>query len=122
MSTTQHKKLTAAQRRKLRVRKKVSGSQARPRLSVFRSASHLFVQVIDDVAGETLVSVGTHGKTGVGDKGTKKVDLARQVGQKVAELCRSKNIEAVVFDRNGFRYHGRVRAVAEAAREGGLAF
>ena len=122
MSTTQQKRLTAAQRRKRRVRKKVSGSDSRPRLSVFRSATHLFVQVIDDVAGQTLVSVGTHGKAGIGSKGSKKVDQAREVGQKVAELCRSKNIVAVVFDRNGFRYHGRVRAVAEAARAGGLAF
>lgn len=122
MSIRINDKLEGRARRKLRVRKRVSGTAERPRISVFRSAKHLFVQVVDDVAGKTLVSVGTHGKTGVGGAAGHKVDKAKAVGQKLAELCQEKKISAVVFDRNGFRYTGRVRAVAEAAREGGLSF
>lgn len=122
MSISIAAKLSGRVRRKVRVRKKISGSQERPRLSVFRSARHVFAQVIDDVAGNTVVSVGTHGGSATGSKDDNKVDQARAVGKRLAELCREKNITAVVFDRNGFRYHGRVRAVAEAAREGGLTF
>lgn len=122
MSVRINGKLTGRTRRKLRVRKRVNGTAERPRLSVFRSAKHLFVQVVDDVSGRTLVSVGTHGKTGLNVAEGHKVDLARAVGKKLAELCQGQQIGAVVFDRNGFRYTGRVRAVAEGAREGGLSF
>lgn len=108
-------------RRKIRVRKHVFGTDVRPRLTVFRSAKHMYAQIIDDVTGKTLAAVSTVGKASAAADG-KKVDQAKAVGLKVAEACKAKNIEAVVFDRNGFRYHGRVRAVAEAAREGGLKF
>lgn len=122
MSTRKNARLTGQQRRKQRVRKKVTGAPERPRLSVFRSAKHMFVQVIDDVADNTLVSAGTHGKSGVGDDNMSKVEQARAIGKAIADKCRSQNITAVVFDRNGNRYHGRVKAVAEGAREGGLRF
>ena len=114
-------KLNPRQRRKIRVRKRVTGSEVRPRLSIFRSAKHIYAQVIDDVAGTTLASVSTLGKTGVGDEGDKTAQ-AKRVGKMVAEMCVAKSITQVVFDRNGFRYHGRVQAVADAAREGGLQF
>lgn len=122
MSVRINDKLVGRERRKLRVRKRVNGTAQRPRLSVFRSARHVFVQVVDDVSGRTLVSVGTHGKSGVSADGSHKVDQAKAVGKKLAELCQGQKIDAVVFDRNGFRYTGRVRAVAEGAREGGLSF
>ena len=119
------KKITARERgrlrRKVRVRKRIFGTDERPRLSVFRSAKHMYAQLIDDVTGKTLAAVSTLGKAAAATDG-KKVDQAKAVGLKLAEACKAKNIEAVVFDRNGFRYHGRVRAVAEAAREGGLKF
>lgn len=122
MSVRINDKLVGRERRKLRVRKRVNGTAQRPRLSVFRSARHLFVQVVDDVSGRTLVSVGTHGKSGVEVGEGHKVGLAKAVGKKVAELCQAQNIGAVVYDRNGYRYTGRVQAVAEGAREGGLSF
>ena len=115
------KKLTGRERRKIRVRKHVFGTEARPRLNVFRSAKHIYAQVIDDVTGKTLAAVSTLGKSGVSSDG-KKCDQAARVGAQLAAACKEQNILAVVFDRNGYRYHGRVRAVAEAAREGGLKF
>ena len=116
------KKLEGRVRRKVRIRKKVIGTTERPRLNVFRSAKHIYAQVIDDIKGVTVAAASTVQK---GVKGTvtgKKVDQAKAVGKTLAEACKSKNIEAVVFDRGGFRYHGRVKAVAEGAREGGLKF
>ena len=106
-------------KRKRRVRSKVSGSAERPRLSVFRSASHMYVQVIDDSKGETILSAGTY------DKGKAKragVEVCSELGKKIASACKEKSISKVVFDKNGFAYHGRVKAVAEGAREGGLVF
>ncbi len=107
-------------KRKLRIRKKISGTAERPRLSVFRSGSHIYAQAIDDVAGVTLASASDLQKS-VGAEGTK-TDRAKSVGTAVANACKAKGIESVVFDRNGFIYHGRVKALAEAARAAGLNF
>jgi len=109
----------ARARRHVRVRKKVSGTPARPRLVVTRSSRHVYVQVIDDVAGRTLVSASSMEaelRGAEGDKATK----ARRVGELLAERARAAGVDAVVFDRGGNRYHGRIAAVADGAREGGL--
>ncbi len=106
-------------RRHLRVRKKVTGSTARPRLVVSRSAKHIFAQVVDDSVGRTLASASTLDatiKVAEGDKTAK----AKLVGALLAERAKSAGITAVVFDRGGFKYHGRVAALADSAREGGL--
>jgi large subunit ribosomal protein L18 len=110
-------------KRKSRIRKNLSGSTARPRLSVFRSARHIYAQIIDDLQGVTLVSAGTLSpelKDKVG--GLKKRDAAREVGKLLADKAKSKGIEQVVFDRNGFLYHGRIKSLAESCREHGLVF
>jgi large subunit ribosomal protein L18 len=112
-------KNVARSRRHLRVRKKVEGSAARPRLVVNRSSRHVFVQVVDDLAGHTLASASTMEadvRALDGDKTTK----ARRVGELVAERAKAAGVDAVVFDRGGNRYHGRVAAIADGAREGGL--
>ncbi len=116
-------KVESRKRRKLRIRKSVIGTPERPRLTVFRSARHLYAQVIDDLSGCTLASASTLSKDlrGVLGEGNK-TDAAKKVGVLVAELCKSKDINKVVFDRNGYLYHGRVRALANAARKGGLDF
>ena len=103
-----------------RVRGKISGTAERPRLCVFRSEKNIYAQVIDDVAGKTLVSASSLEKD-FACEGTK-TDAARQVGKNVAERALAKGIDTVVFDRGGFVYHGRVQALAEGAREGGLKF
>jgi large subunit ribosomal protein L18 len=106
-----------------RVRKRVRGTTARPRLSIFRSDKHMYVQVISDDERTTLLAVSTltpELRTQVAKGGT--VDAAKQVGLLAAKRCQEKGITRVVFDRNGFLYHGRVKAVAEGAREGGLEF
>ena len=106
-----------------RIRKKIAGSLERPRLAVFRSVNHIYAQVIDDSAGRTLVSASTVEKEVRGDsKACGNVAAARMVGKVIAERARSKGIEAVVFDRGGYIYHGRVKALADAAREAGLKF
>jgi large subunit ribosomal protein L18 len=110
----------ARKRRHLRVRKKVTGTAARPRLVVNRSSRHIFVQVVDDTAGRTLVSASTMEADLRADDGDKTAK-ARRTGALVAERAKAAGIDAVVFDRGGNRYHGRVAAVAEGAREGGLA-
>lgn len=109
--------------RQRRVRKKVFGTDACPRVCVFRSLRHIYAQVISDERGVTLVSVSTLSK-GMKDKPKKAqgVEAAKQVGLLLAQVCKEKNITRVVFDRNGFLFHGQVRALAEAAREGGLNF
>lgn len=110
-------------RRKRRIRKNITGSQARPRLSVYRSNRHIYVQLIDDVAGVTLASASTQdAELREAIEGLEKSDAAKKVGQAVAERAKQKGINQVVFDRNGYLYHGRVAAVAEGAREGGLDF
>jgi large subunit ribosomal protein L18 len=106
-------------RRHLRVRKKVTGSAIRPRLVVNRSARHMFAQIVDDTAGRTLAAASTLDtdiRTADGDKTAK----ARKVGELLAQRAKDAGIEAVVFDRGGYRYHGRVAALADGAREGGL--
>jgi large subunit ribosomal protein L18 len=113
----------ARQKRQVRVRRKVQGSQERPRLCVFRSARHIYAQIIEDTTGTTLVSVSTVVKDVSGDlKVSGNVEAAKLVGKKIAERALAKNITQVVFDRNGFLYHGRVKALADAAREAGLSF
>ena len=110
---------TSRARRHLRVRKKVSGSTARPRLVVTRSSRHVFVQVVDDTAGRTLASASTMEADIRGLSGDKR-EKARKVGELVAQRAKDAGIDAVVFDRGGNRYHGRVAAIADGAREGGL--
>jgi large subunit ribosomal protein L18 len=119
-SKAQH--LEGRERRHQRIRKKVFGTTERPRFNVFRSAKHIYAQIIDDVKGVTIASASTVSKDVRGTLTGKKVERAKVVGKAIAEACKSKKIEAVVFDRGGYRYHGRVKAVAEAAREGGLKF
>jgi large subunit ribosomal protein L6 len=116
-------KLEGRDRRKLRIRKKITGTSERPRLSVFRSAKHIYAQVIDDTTGQTLAHASTLSegiKSELGE--SNKTEAARMVGRHIARLCREKNITKVVFDRNGYMYHGRVVALAEGAREGELDF
>lgn len=110
-------------KRKSRIRKNISGTNERPRLSVFRSAKHIYAQLIDDLQGVTLVTAGTLSPE-IRDKlgGLKKTDAAREVGKLLADKAKSKGIEQVVFDRNGFLYHGRVKTLAESCREHGLVF
>ena len=113
----------ARQRRHLRVRKKLSGTAAKPRLCVFRSLSHIYAQVIDDAAGQTLASASDLDAE-VKDKTDKKkkVESAELVGSLAAKRALDKGIKQVVFDRGGYQYHGRVKALAEAARKAGLEF
>ena len=103
-------------RRHLRVRKAVSGSAERPRLVVFRSLKHIYAQIVDDVTQRTLMTVGDEGMNGT------KSERALAVGKQVAEKAKAAGIAKVVFDRAGYQYHGRVKAVADGAREGGLEF
>jgi large subunit ribosomal protein L18 len=115
--------IVGRERRKLRIRKKVAGTAERPRLSVFRSARHIYAQVIDDTTGATLAHASTLSKDLRGTlESDSKSDAARKVGALVAKICKSKGIERVVFDRNGYLYHGRISALAQAAREAGLDF
>jgi large subunit ribosomal protein L18 len=109
----------ARARRHLRVRKKVTGSTARPRLVVSRSAKHIFAQIVDDTVGRTLASASTLDVTVKGTEGDKTAK-AKLVGALLAERAKSAGITAVVFDRGGFKYHGRVAALADSAREAGL--
>ncbi len=110
-------------RRHTRVRKKISGTAEMPRLSVYRSLNHIYAQVIDDVKGVTLCSASTMEKAVKADiKDMNKTDAAKAVGKKIAERAAEKGITAVVFDRGGYLYTGRVQALAEGAREGGLNF
>ncbi|MCX6632374.1 MAG: 50S ribosomal protein L18 [Candidatus Solibacter sp.] len=103
-----------------RIRRKLSGTAARPRLAVFRSEAHIYAQVIDDVAGATVVSASTVDKAGKAKGGN--VAAAKAIGKLVAERAKEKGITSVVFDRGGYQYHGRVKALADAAREAGLEF
>lgn len=112
----------ARQRRKIRIRKKISGTAARPRLVIFRSNLHMYAQVVDDEAGSTLVSTSTLLLSKGGEKVHCNKTGAEQVGKEVARLAKDRNIDKVVFDRNGYLYHGKIKAVADGAREGGLEF
>lgn len=104
-----------------RLRLKLTGTEARPRLAIFRSLSHIYAQVIDDTSGSTLAAASSLESGLRGAEGTK-LDAAKRVGQLVAERAKVAGVEKVVFDRAGFKYHGRVRSLAEAAREAGLDF
>ena len=111
----------ARQKRHERIRLRVDGTAGRPRLAVFRSLNHIYAQVIDDTAGTTLAAASTREPAFKGSKQTK-VEEAKVVGRLVAERARTAGVEQVVFDRAGFRYHGRVKTLADAAREAGLDF
>ena len=123
MSMLTDQRSRARKLRQARVRKQLRGTSARPRLSVFRSEKHIYVQVISDETGETLLATSTltpevRGRV----QKTTDIAAAKVVGEVIGKSCLDKGITAAVFDRNGFLYHGRVRAVAEGAREGGLEF
>jgi len=122
MSDKSAQKQALRRRRHNRVRKAVVGTADRPRLAVFRSNRHIVAQVIDDRAGRTLAAASSHEADVRGAGGTATVDAAGRVGTLVAERARSAGIDTVVFDRGGFRYHGRVAALAAAARDAGLEF
>jgi len=111
-------KATARIRRKKHIRKKVKGTAERPRLTVFRSGQHIYAQVIDDVGGHTIASASSRG----GELSGGNAEGAAAVGKLMAERAQAANVKEVVFDRNGYLYHGRVAALAEAAREAGLTF
>ncbi|MBC7876470.1 MAG: 50S ribosomal protein L18 [Anaerolineales bacterium] len=113
----------ARERRHVRVRKHVSGTAARPRLNVFKSLTGIYAQIVDDNEGNTLISASTVDKElREKMKGMKKIEQAKAIGKAVAERAASKGISSVVFDRGGFRYVGRIKALADGAREGGLQF
>ena len=117
------KRREARLKRAIRVRKYVRGTPERPRLSVFRSHKHIFAQVIDDTAGHTLVAASTlTPELKEALEGKKKVEKAFIVGEHIGKLCQKKGIKKVVFDRGGFKYHGRIKALADGARKSGLEF
>jgi large subunit ribosomal protein L18 len=119
-------KLESRKTRHHSLRKRITGTAERPRLVVFRSARHIYAQIVDDLAGKTLVAAGDLAKKKApvvkADEGGNKTDRAKAVGVQLAKLCLEKGISKVVFDRAGYKYHGRVSAVAAGAREGGLQF
>lgn len=116
-----NKKTYRRYRIKMRIRKIISGTPEKPRLTVFRSNKEIYAQVINDLEGHTLVAASSREK-GISEKTATKTEKAKQVGQLIAERAKESGVEQVVFDRNGYQYHGRVKALAEAAREGGLKF
>jgi len=119
----QSSRAVARKRRHVRVRRKVHGTAERPRLNVYRSLEHIYAQVIDDDAGHTLCSASTISNAVRSDWATlSKVEQAKAVGKAIAEHARAQGIEQVIFDRGGFPYHGRIKALAEGSREGGLVF
>jgi large subunit ribosomal protein L18 len=117
--------LTKSERRnriKMRIRKKIAGTAEKPRMSIFRSNKGVYVQIIDDLAGVTLVSASSRIKEIASQTGINKTEQAKLVGKAIAAKAIEKGITTVVFDRNGYLYHGRVKSLADAAREGGLNF
>lgn len=113
---------TKRDRIRRRVRGKISGTATRPRLSVFKSSKHVYAQLIDDTNGQTLAHASTLAKDLRETTGKKPLELAREVGKRIAELAKEKEITTCVFDRSGYKYHGIVKEVADGAREGGLNF
>ncbi|MBU0991766.1 MAG: 50S ribosomal protein L18 [Proteobacteria bacterium] len=122
MKTSQGSRKDIRKKRKIRIRKKIFGTQEKPRLCVFRSASHVYAQIIDDTKGETLTSASSLEKEFDSGEKTNKTAKAVKIGKAIAERALEKGIKNVVFDRNGFLYHGRIKAVSEGAREAGLVF
>jgi len=118
MALTKHERRFRIRKR---IRKQISGSEEKPRMSIFRSNKEIYVQIIDDLAGKTILAVSSKMKEIAGQKVTK-IDQAKLVGKLAAEKALEKGIQTVVFDRNGYLYHGRVKSLADAAREGGLKF
>jgi len=119
MANKSEKSAALRARRKARIRAKINGTSERPRLSLFRSNEHIYAQVIDDVAGNTLVAVSSFEK---GSHRRANSDVCKELGKVLGERCLAKKISQIVFDRNGNQYHGRVKAFAEGARESGLQF
>lgn len=117
MGASSKDKLLARRRRHYRVRLKIKGTPERPRLSVYRSLNHIYAQIIDDVSGSTIVAASTLGQASQGN-----VRAAKEVGKNIAEKALALNVKQIVFDRGGCIYHGRIKALAESAREGGLVF
>jgi large subunit ribosomal protein L18 len=115
-------KLERRSRIKMRIRKKISGTVESPRLAVYRSNKQIYVQVVDDLNRVTLLSACSKEKDIAAVTGIKKIEQAKLVGKLLAAKCKEKGIEKVVFDRSGYKYHGRVKSLADAAREGGLKF
>ena len=115
-------KVTARQKRVQRIRVKIFGTAERPRMSVYRSNRHIYVQIIDDIQKKTLVALSTDNKEFDNSEMKGKCDQAKMVGQLIAERAKAAGIQKVVFDRGGYLYHGRVKALSEGAREGGLEF
>jgi large subunit ribosomal protein L18 len=122
MADKNTRKQKQADRRRMRVRKIVVGTAERPRLTVAKSLNNVFAQLIDDERGVTLVGLSSNSKSFEAPGKANKTAVAKQVGIKIAELAKAKGIESVVFDRNQFRFHGRIKALADGAREGGLKF
>jgi large subunit ribosomal protein L18 len=123
MCETMAMQIVGRERRRLRIRRKISGTSERPRLSVFRSARHIYAQVVDDVAGKTVAHASTLSRDVRGEvEEASKLDAAKTVGQAIAKMLLAKGIDKVVFDRSGYLYHVRVRALADAARAAGLKF
>jgi len=115
--------IVGRERRRLRIRQRIGGTPERPRLAVFRSAKHIYAQVVDDVEGKTVAHASTLSRDVRGDiADVSKLDAAKKVGQTIAKLLLAKGINRVVFDRSGYLYHGRIRALADAARSAGLQF
>ncbi|MBI1911251.1 MAG: 50S ribosomal protein L18 [Deltaproteobacteria bacterium] len=112
--------LSGLERRKIRIRKKVHGTSERPRLNVFRSNKHMYAQIIDDTCGKTLAAASTQSKDFDGN--LKKAEAAKKVGELIGKIAQEKGIDKVVFDRGGYIYHGRIKALADGAREAGLKF
>lgn len=106
----------------MRIRKKINGTAETPRLAVYRSNKQIYVQVVDDLNGVTILSASSKEKDVAAQTGIKKIEQAKLVGKLLATKCKEKGIEKVVFDRSGYKYHGRVKSLADAAREGGLKF
>ena len=115
-------KLERRSRIRMRIRKKISGTIEAPRVAVFRSNKQIYAQVINDLKGETILSASSKEKDIAVQTGIKKTEQAMLVGKLLASKCKEKGIEKVVFDRSGYKYHGRVKSLADAAREGGLNF
>lgn len=117
-------RLSPRERSKLRIRKRIVGTEERPRISVFKSDKHTYAQVIEDVSGLTLVSASSKEvvASGKSEGSSKSLSAARKAGALLAERAKAKGIESVVFDRNGYVYHGRIKALADGARDGGLKF